>query len=219
MNTSLAIRAEPVPGSSPVLRPRRLAPALATAVLTAAALATAVLTAAALATAGTAHAAPASRTPAAQARTVLDASCSQAYLPLPDPSCTPGATNPDVSQDTIDSTICVPGYSTSIRPSTSYTNRLKVQQIAQYGYADTDTADYEEDHFIPLSLGGHPTDPRNLWPEPRYATGPGGLTSTDKDTVEYKLYRAVCNHQVNLVPAQQAIATDWTTALSVLGLG
>ncbi|MER7844042.1 hypothetical protein ABTZ03_08830 [Kitasatospora sp. NPDC096077] len=190
-----------------MLRTHRIAPVVAIA----------VLAAAALATAGTAHAATA-HTPAAHTRAALDLSCSQSYLPLPDPACTPGATNPDVTQDTIDDTICVPGYSTSIRPSTSYTNRLKVQQIAQYGYADTDTADYEEDHFIPLSLGGHPTDPKNLWPEPRYAADPSGLTSTDKDTVEYKLYRAVCNRQVNLVPAQQAIATNWTTALSVLGL-
>ncbi|MFG3223706.1 hypothetical protein ACGF07_02825 [Kitasatospora sp. NPDC048194] len=194
-----------------MLRAHRIAPALATA----------VLTAAALTTAGTAHAATASAhaTTAPHTRAALAATCSQSYLPLPDPVCTPGATNPDVTQDTIDDTICVGGYSTSIRPSTSYTNRLKVQQIAQYGYADTNTADYEEDHFIPLSLGGHPTDPRNLWPEPRYAVGPDSQASTDKDSVEYKLYRAVCNHQVDLVPAQRAIATDWTTALSVLGLG
>ncbi|WP_031072764.1 hypothetical protein [Streptomyces sp. NRRL WC-3742] len=186
-------------------RPHRLATVLATA----------ALTGAALTTGAAAHAAPAAHT----AGSTLAASCSQAYLPLPDPACTPGATNPDVSQDTIDSTICVGGYSTSIRPSTSYTNRLKIQQIAQYGYDDTNTADYEEDHHIPLSLGGHPTDPRNLWPQPRYATGSNGNTAADKDTVEYKLYKAVCNHQVDLVPAQQAIATDWTTALSVLGLG
>lgn len=101
----------------------------------------------------------------------------------------------------------------------TYTNRLKVQQIAEYGYEDTDTVDYEEDHHTPLSLGGHPTDPRNLWPQPRYATGPDELTARDRDTVEYKLYRAVCHHRVDLVPAQQAIATDWTTALEVLGLG
>ncbi|MFF7994308.1 hypothetical protein ACFZDG_31575 [Kitasatospora xanthocidica] len=177
----------------------------------AAALALAV---AALAAGGTAHAAPA----ASATRTALAATCSQAFLPLPDPSCTPGTTNPDVTQDTIDDTICVPGYSKSIRPPTSYTNRLKVQQIGEYGYEDTDTADYEEDHHIPLSLGGHPTDPHNLWPQPRYATGPDGLTAGDKDKVEYKLYRAVCNHKVDLDPAQHAIATDWTTALAVLGL-
>ncbi|MGP9017070.1 hypothetical protein ACT1U9_01500 [Streptomyces sp. BR1] len=142
--------------------------------------------------------------------------CSQSYLPLPDASCQPGALNPDVTQDTIQDTICVGGYSTSIRPPTSYTNALKVQQIAQYGYSDTNTADYEEDHLIPLSLGGNPRSPQNLWPEPRYQAG--GSTSTDKDTVEYKLYRAVCAGTVQLAPAQQAIATDWTTALAQVGL-
>ncbi|MBV6702571.1 hypothetical protein KV557_36655 [Kitasatospora aureofaciens] len=67
-------------------------------------------------------------------------------------------------------------------------------------------------------MSGHPTDPGNLWPQPRYGTGLDGLTAADKDKVEYKLYRAVCNRRVDLVPAQRAIATNWTTALSVLGL-
>jgi hypothetical protein len=142
--------------------------------------------------------------------------CSQSYLPLPDATCQPGALNSAVTQSTISSTICVGGYSSSIRPSTSYTNALKVTQIAQYGYSDTSTADYEEDHLIPLSLGGNPTSPLNLWPEPRYSVG--SETAADKDTVEYKLYQAVCAGTVKLAPAQQAIAGDWTTALSVLGL-
>ncbi|MEY9837125.1 hypothetical protein [Streptacidiphilus sp. EB103A] len=145
-------------------------------------------------------------------------SCSQAYLPLPDPSCTPGVTNPDVTQDTIDSTICVSGWTKTVRPPASYTTALKIQQIAEYGYTDTSTADYEEDHFIPLELGGSPTDPGNLWPEPRYDTGTGYLAS-NKDTVENKLKTAVCNGSVTLADAQNAIATDWTTALSTLGLG
>ena len=82
-------------------------------------------------------------------------------------------TNPDVTQDTIDSTICVSGWTATVRPPASYTTALKIQQIADYGYTDTSTADYEEDHFIPLELGGSPTDPGNLWPEPRYDTGTG----------------------------------------------
>ncbi|MEU6894921.1 hypothetical protein ABZ934_24595 [Streptomyces sp. NPDC046557] len=142
--------------------------------------------------------------------------CSQSYLPLPDSSCQPGALNSAVTQSTIHSTICVSGYSSSIRPPVSYTNALKVQQIGQYGYSDTNTADYEEDHLIPLSLGGNPRSPLNLWPEPRYSAG--GSTAVDKDTVEYKLYKAVCAGTVQLAPAQNAIATDWTTALSRLGL-
>jgi hypothetical protein len=143
------------------------------------------------------------------------ASCSTSYLPLPDPSCTPGVTNPDVTQDTIDQTICVSGWTSTIRPPTSYTNPLKVKQIAAYGYADTSTADYEEDHLIPLELGGAPRDPRNLWPEPHY----GSKTSYTKDSVENALKKAVCDGRVDLVDAQNAIATDWTTAESVVGIG
>jgi hypothetical protein len=86
----------------------------------------------------------------------------QARLPFPDPNCTPGALNPDVTQENIAQTICVPGYTRTIRPPASYTSQLKVRQIVEYGYEDTNPADYEEDHFIPLELGGHPTDPRNL---------------------------------------------------------
>ncbi|PYC84752.1 hypothetical protein C7C46_07125 [Streptomyces tateyamensis] len=145
------------------------------------------------------------------------ASCSQAYLPLPDPSCTPGALNSDVTQDTIYSTICVSGWTATVRPSTTYTNRLKAQGIVDYGYADTSMSDYEEDHFIPLELGGSPTSPLNLWPEPHYTTNGSGTSST-KDGVENKLKKAVCAGTVSLSDAQDAIATDWRTAVASLGL-
>ncbi|WP_232247399.1 hypothetical protein [Kitasatospora azatica] len=148
---------------------------------------------------------------------VVAGSCSQAYLPLPDPSCTPGVLNPDVTQDTIDSTICVSGWTATIRPSTTYTNKLKAQGIIAYGYSDTNMSDYEEDHFIPLELGGSPTSPLNLWPEPHYVTNGTGTSST-KDGVETKLKRAVCAGTVTLADAQDALVTDWTTALSSLGL-
>ncbi|MFH7340787.1 hypothetical protein [Streptomyces sp. KHY 26] len=39
-----------------------------------------------------------------------------------------------------------------------------------------------------------------------------------KDPVETKLHTAVCSGKVTLRAAQQAIVTDWTTALSKLGL-
>jgi hypothetical protein len=139
--------------------------------------------------------------------------CSQSYLPLPDSSCQPGATNPDVTQSTINSTICVSGWTSSVRPPTSYTNPLKVQQIAEYGYRDTSTADYEEDHLIPLELGGAPRDPRNLWPEPRYDAG--GATAADKDTVENALKKEVCAGTMTLAAAQKIMATDWRQGQSL----
>ncbi|MFC4906560.1 hypothetical protein [Actinomadura gamaensis] len=123
----------------------------------------------------------------------------------PDPKCTPGATNPDVTQANIQQTVCVAGYTKKIRPPVSYTNALKKQQIAEYGYKDTSPASYEEDHFIPLSIGGNPTDPKNLWPEP-------GGSPNPKDQVEFKLYKALCAGQITLAAAQKAIVTDWTTA-------
>jgi hypothetical protein len=143
------------------------------------------------------------------------AGCSQDYLPLPDPDCQPGAFNPDVTQNTIDSTICVSGWTATVRPSSSYTTALKKKQIVEYGYTDTSTSDYEEDHFVPLELGGAPKSALNLWPEPEYGT----RTAANKDTVENKLKKAVCAGQVSLADAQDAIVTDWTTALSSLGLG
>lgn len=142
------------------------------------------------------------------------ASCSQSYLPLPDPDCQPGAFNPDVTQSTIDTTICVSGWTATVRPSSSYTTALKKKQIVQYGYTDTSTSDYEEDHFVPLELGGSPKSALNLWPEPEYGT----KTAGNKDTVENKLKKAVCAGTVSLSDAQDAIVTDWTTALSDLGL-
>ncbi len=142
------------------------------------------------------------------------ATCSQSFLPLPDPSCTPGVYNPDVTQSTINSTICVSGWTSTIRPPTSYTNGLKVQGISDYGYSDTSLSDYEEDHFIPLELGGDPRDPGNLWPEPQY----GSPTASTKDGVETKLKNAVCKGTVTLSAARTAIKNNWTTAEQVLGL-
>ncbi|MER7669582.1 hypothetical protein ABTY61_14080 [Kitasatospora sp. NPDC096128] len=173
--------------------------------------AAAALAAAGLAT-GTAQAASASHKPVKSGAT--GASCSRAYLPLPDPSCTPGAYNPAVTQATIGQTICVSGWTATVRPPVSYTNALKTQQIAQYGYSDTNPADYEEDHLVPLELGGAPRDPHNLWPEPRYGNEP----AQSKDAVETRLKNAVCGHKVTLSAARSAIAADWTTALSRLGL-
>ncbi|MBO0820626.1 MAG: hypothetical protein J2P26_07215 [Nocardiopsaceae bacterium] len=143
------------------------------------------------------------------------ATCSQSYLPLPDPSCTPGSYNSDVTQSTINSTICVSGWTDTVRPPTSYTNPLKEQGIADYGYSDTSMSDYEEDHLVPLELGGSPRDPGNLWPEPHYGT----KTSYTKDGIETKLKNAVCDGRITLSAARSAIKTNWTTALQVTGIG
>ncbi|GAA3434116.1 hypothetical protein GCM10018954_037200 [Kutzneria kofuensis] len=43
---------------------------------------------------------------------------------------------------------------------------MKKQRIADYGYPDTNTSSYEEDHFLALKDGDDPRDPRNPWPQP-----------------------------------------------------
>ncbi|GAA1990891.1 hypothetical protein [Catenulispora subtropica] len=149
------------------------------------------------------------------AATAHAGTCSHAFLPLPDSACTPGAYNPNVTQSTIGSTICVSGWTTTVRPPTSYTNALKAQGIIDYGYSDTSMADYEEDHLVPLELGGDPRDPANLWPEPHYGTP----NSSTKDGVETKLKNAVCAGRITLASARSAIKTNWTTALQVTGIG
>jgi hypothetical protein len=127
----------------------------------------------------------------------------------PDPSRTPGAVNPDINQGNIDDTICNPHWSTKlVRPPVNYTDKLKREQTREYGDADTNPRDYEEDHLIPLELGGNPRDPRNLWPEP-YDTSIADGGAHFKDKVETYLRRQVCSGQMSLGEAQRQIATDW----------
>ena len=127
---------------------------------------------------------------------------------LPNQTLTPGATNPDVTQASIKQTICVSNWTKTVRPPTSYTKKLKEQQIAEYGYTDTDPTHYEEDHLISLQLGGHPTDPKNLWPEP-YMLKCGARI---KDVLESRLKRNVCAGKITLRAAQKAIAQNWIKA-------
>src|SRR5438045_5599775 len=56
---------------------------------------------------------------------------------LPDAICTPGVADPLVRQDNVQTTICVTGYTTKIRPSSAYPNALKTRQIKAYAYTDT----------------------------------------------------------------------------------
>ncbi|MEH0580208.1 hypothetical protein QBA54_38410 [Streptomyces sp. B21-108] len=139
--------------------------------------------------------------------------------PLEDPRCTPGAISPAVTQANLTSTICRKGgYTSGVRPPESVTRREKKLNAASYGYTGP-MGDAEYDHLISLQLGGDPNDPRNLSVEPAdpgHRKGSG--VNNVKDPVETKLHTAVCSGKVTLAQAQQAIVTDWTTALATLGL-
>jgi len=128
----------------------------------------------------------------------------------PNPHITPGALNPAVDQADIGETICVRGYSKSIRPPEEYTERLKRLGIRRYGYSDHRLRDYEEDHLVSLELGGSPTNSRNLWPEPHHVIG--GWGSYAKDRLEDRLHTLVCRGRVPLSQAQHDIARDWIAA-------
>lgn len=123
---------------------------------------------------------------------------------LPDNACTPGEADPRVTQDNIHTTICVSGYSASVRPPESVTNKIKKEQLPAYGDSDSMT-NYELDHLISLELGGCPDCVANLWPEPYNIT----LGAHQKDTVENYLHKQVCNGAMTLHDAQEEIATDW----------
>jgi hypothetical protein len=109
-------------------------------------------------------------------------------------SLTPGVLNPDVTQQTIGTTICVRGYTRSIRPPSEYTSGLKVRQMRVYRLRGS-PSHFQEDHLISLELGGHPTDPRNLWPEPY-------PRAADVDQIENELNRRVCTRSMTLHDAQ-----------------
>jgi len=108
---------------------------------------------------------------------------------------TPGVLNPDVTQATIRSTICVRGWTRTVRPPSDYTSHLKLEQMRAYGLGGS-PRDFQEDHLISLELGGHPTDPRNLWPEPY-------PRAADVDAIENELNDAVCSGRMSLDAAQR----------------
>jgi hypothetical protein len=112
-----------------------------------------------------------------------------------DPVRTPGVLNPDVIQATIGSTICARGWTRTIRPPVDYTNALKRRQMRTYREQGA-LASYQEDHLISLELGGDPTDPRNLWPEPYPRAG-------EVDRIENELNAAVCSGSLSLADAQR----------------
>lgn len=133
---------------------------------------------------------------------------------LPDPKRTPGSINPNVTTDNLATTICMSGWTAGIRPPSAYTGALKLAQIIEYGYKDRSPSHYQEDHLVPLELGGAPRDPANLWPEPNHVVLLDGteVGSGAKDGLEDELHRRVCAGTMPLGDAQRLIAGDWIVA-------
>lgn len=133
---------------------------------------------------------------------------------LPGPE-TPGAINPQVTQDNLAATVCAKPthkngkaitWTSTIRPSAAYTNKLKAAQLAAQGLTG-DPHLWEEDHRIPLECGGNPTDPANLSPE--LWDGPYGAHV--KDVTENYERRRLCKGLITLAQCQAIFLGDWRT--------
>jgi hypothetical protein len=147
---------------------------------------------------------PVSSEPAPTAELVIRG-CSVGPHGEADRDCDPGARNPDVTQATIHQTICVPGWSASVRPPTSYTSKLRdAEMLTYYGPGVPATA-VREDHLIAQSLGGHLTDPLNLWPQPVEAS-----YAKDQDTRALRAKVCAIPQQMTLEAAQAEILAKWT---------
>lgn len=143
----------------------------------------------------------------------------ESRIGLPDHERTPGAINAAATQDNLATTVCKPGWAKSVRPPSAYTSALKIAQLFEYGYADRDPKHYQEDHLVPLELGGAPRDPRNLWPQPNVAILADGteVGSQEKDDLEDELHARVCAGTVSLDETQRAMARDWIAAWEAAG--
>jgi hypothetical protein len=74
-----------------------------------------------------------------------------------------------------------------------------------YFVFDARLRDFEEDHRVPLGLGGAPRNHRNLWPEPRH----GQWNAESKDQLEDVIHDLVCRHEMPLEQGQAVFLADW----------
>lgn len=116
--------------------------------------------------------------------------------------------DPRVTQANIKQTICVRGYTTTVRPPLTYTAKIKAGLMRAKGIPWKSRGQYELDHIIPLEAGGAPMSLKNLQLQP--FVGPMGATT--KDHLE-NLHRAyVCKGVETLQQAQDYFATThWDT--------
>jgi hypothetical protein len=136
-------------------------------------------------------------------------------VPLPDPSCTPGAINPTLTVDVLQN----PEFRTTCVRSQTTTEAQKADTYAWYGTPHPTqnsgvTQTCELDHLISLELGGADTLD-NIWPQ----CGPPGVVLVEryfkqKDTVENYLAKQIKDGVMDLSQVQKGIAQDWTQYLA-----
>jgi hypothetical protein len=120
----------------------------------------------------------------------------------------PGAFFADVTHANITTTICVPGWTATVRRSTSFTLALTRTMMIRAGLDPKNAIKYELDHFVPLAIGGHPRSEDNLWLQ----SWDGDWNARVKDRLERRLQVMVCAGQITLQSARQAVQSDWHAA-------
>lgn len=120
---------------------------------------------------------------------------------MPNSEITPGDTDPILNEQRI----CSETFHTSDYRYLTLADKRKI--FSQYQIPWTERKNYEVDHLVPLELGGSNSF-RNLWPQP-CREHPG---CHEKDWLENRLHREVCDGKILLEDAQDEISTDWYKA-------
>lgn len=126
---------------------------------------------------------------------------------IPDPALTPGV----VASANI-AEVCEsdgrPGSAYS-RAHRELSERQRRADFARYGVPWSEHRSYEDDHLVPLCLGGADAE-ANRWPEPRW----GSWSSYEKDHLEGYACRMVCAGRISLDSAQRwfLAPVDWRDA-------
>ena len=151
-------------------------------------------------------------TSAAAAAGLMPAGCHYRQVgtvTTPDPVCTPGATNPLVTEANLASTICRAGSARTVQLSEAFIAPIKRRLMVAYHAAEP-AGDYELDHLVPLEVGGAPSTVTNLWPELNSHPAPG--VANVKDPVEDYVHHAICARTMTLRKGQQIFMTgEWAT--------
>jgi|APCry1669189369_1035219.scaffolds.fasta_scaffold02189_6 hypothetical protein len=107
-------------------------------------------------------------------------------------------------------TLCVPNYTSGKDEDGNNVRHVpqKIKNIVfqEYGILKEDRSNYVIDHLVNLSNGGL-NNLYNLWPQPKEE-------GHKKDRLENKLHKMVCNGEISLKEAQEAIKDNWVVAYS-----
>ena len=129
-----------------------------------------------------------------------DTKTAQTVLPDAPQPYDPNQLDPRVTQDTVSSTIAIKGYTKTVRPPSSVTNRIKLNLMKQHGYSGP-PGQWELDHEIALELGGS-SNLSNLWLEPI-------AEARLKDKDENRAHDNVVSGKWTLAQGQQYLRNHW----------